>query len=427
MEFHTVGMRLPQSSIQPLFLRAVSITVFLTCIAALPSHARQVTDQLVSSPPLLRYGSVNVGQTESQALVLTNTGQTAVLISSISVGDSEFTVSGINPPMTLDAGQSVTGSVTFSPSSNGWTHGDITITSNAENSSLLVPIEGAGAVSAALVANPSSLAFGQVPVGSSTADSVVVTNSRSSSVTVNSLQILGTGFSVSGPAMPMTLSSEQSITLKISFAPQGAGAAAGSIFLSGPDLGIPVTGNGTAIGQLTVSPGSLNFGSVNVGSSTTQPSSFTATGGSVTISSASSSNSQFTISGVSLPVTVNSGQSVSFDVIFAPTASGADSAMLSFASNASNQGSESLSGTGVLTQYSVNLSWNASTSSVSGYNVYRGTAPGTYSKINSALDANTSYSDSTVASGVTYYYAATSVNSSGQESGYSSPVQVSVP
>jgi fibronectin type 3 domain-containing protein len=72
-------------------------------------------------------------------------------------------------------------------------------------------------------------------------------------------------------------------------------------------------------------------------------------------------------------------------------------------------------------QYSVNLSWNASTG-VAGYNVYRSTTSnGTYSKINSAMDANTAYIDSSVVSGQTYYYEATAVNSSGQESSRSAP------
>jgi fibronectin type 3 domain-containing protein len=50
-----------------------------------------------------------------------------------------------------------------------------------------------------------------------------------------------------------------------------------------------------------------------------------------------------------------------------------------------------------------------------------------YTKINSALDANNTYTDSTVTPGTTYYYAATSVNSSGEESSYSSPITVQVP
>ena len=79
-------------------------------------------------------------------------------------------------------------------------------------------------------------------------------------------------------------------------------------------------------------------------------------------------------------------------------------------------------------QFKVDLSWNASTG-VAGYNVYRSMSPtGTYTKINPALDANTAYTDASVASGQTYYYEATAVNSAGQESARSSPpVSASIP
>jgi fibronectin type 3 domain-containing protein len=59
--------------------------------------------------------------------------------------------------------------------------------------------------------------------------------------------------------------------------------------------------------------------------------------------------------------------------------------------------------------------------------VYRGAAAGNYSRINTTLDPITSYTDGTVVSGATYYYAATAVNSKGEESGYSSPLKVVVP
>jgi fibronectin type 3 domain-containing protein len=99
-----------------------------------------------------------------------------------------------------------------------------------------------------------------------------------------------------------------------------------------------------------------------------------------------------------------------------------------FASNASNsQSGESVTGSGTAVQHSVDLSWVDSASSVAGYNVYRGTTVGAYSKINSGLDPATVYTDNTIASGSTYYYAATAVNSSGQESGYSTPIKVAVP
>jgi fibronectin type 3 domain-containing protein len=89
---------------------------------------------------------------------------------------------------------------------------------------------------------------------------------------------------------------------------------------------------------------------------------------------------------------------------------------------------EPLTWIGTALQHSVNLFWNAS-AGVAGYNVYRSTSStGTYIRINSTLDANTAYTDTSVVSGQTYYYEATAVNSSGQESARSTPpVQASIP
>jgi fibronectin type 3 domain-containing protein len=60
--------------------------------------------------------------------------------------------------------------------------------------------------------------------------------------------------------------------------------------------------------------------------------------------------------------------------------------------------------------------------------VYRATSPtGSYSRINSVLDPSMNYSDSTVQSGQTYYYATTAVDSTGAESAYSNKVQAAIP
>jgi len=78
--------------------------------------------------------------------------------------------------------------------------------------------------------------------------------------------------------------------------------------------------------------------------------------------------------------------------------------------------------------HSVNLSWSADSSPVSGYNVYRGAqAAGPFTKLNPSVNTATVYTDTTVVSGQTYYYAATSVDSNGIESGYSNIAQASIP
>jgi len=79
-------------------------------------------------------------------------------------------------------------------------------------------------------------------------------------------------------------------------------------------------------------------------------------------------------------------------------------------------------------QQVVDLTWNASTSQVAGYNVYRSeVSGGPFTKINSSLDVNTNYTDSSVQPGYTYYYVTTAVNLEGQESVYSNQAQATIP
>jgi fibronectin type 3 domain-containing protein len=78
--------------------------------------------------------------------------------------------------------------------------------------------------------------------------------------------------------------------------------------------------------------------------------------------------------------------------------------------------------------HSVALTWNASTSTVSGYNVYRSTVSGTgYAKINSSLVTVLSFMDSNVLNSTSYYYVTTAVDSSGNESAFSNEAQAIIP
>jgi len=59
-----------------------------------------------------------------------------------------------------------------------------------------------------------------------------------------------------------------------------------------------------------------------------------------------------------------------------------------------------------------------------GYNVYRGPDKVNWQKINPSPIASTVYSESTVANGSRYYYAATAVDINGNESGKSAAVRL---
>jgi hypothetical protein len=76
----------------------------------------------------------------------------------------------------------------------------------------------------------------------------------------------------------------------------------------------------------------------------------------------------------------------------------------------------------------VNLSWSPPGSrNITGYNMYRSSDGTTWKRVNVSLIASTTYSDSTVSNGNTYYYAATAVNVQGAESGMSAAVTALIP
>lgn len=419
-------MRLPQSGFQSAFSRVV---IFTTFFALLQLSALAGAQQLTATPSSLRFGKVVTGQTETLDIRLTNNGSSSVKVTSVANAPA-FTMSQPALPLTLAAGKSAQVEITYAPTSIGDTIEAIVFTSNASNNPLDVQVHGVGVTQWSLVANPPSLVFGNVQTGGSSTLPVVLTNTGASAITISKDEVKGgPGFSFSQLNLPLSLSPGESFTFGATFTPQSAGPASGTLWVTNPTnpiVRIPVTGVGTAAGQLTIAPANMTFGNVVDGTSASQTGTLTASGASVTISSASSSNSEFNLSGMSFPVTLAAGQSASFAVAFSPQSSGAASANLSFSGNASSAATATLAGTGIL-PYSVSLSWDSSSSPVAGYNVYRGgKTGGPYTKV-STLDPNTSYTDNTVTAGTTYYYVTTAVNSTGEESTYSNQVKAVIP
>jgi len=186
-----------------------------------------------------------------------------------------------------------------------------------------------------------------------------------------------------------------------------------------------------ATSVLNANQTSLNFSNVNIGNNSVLPVVFTNGGNSsITISNVTISGAGYSATGIQSGQIVGPGQSATLNVMFAPAGTGLTPGSATVTSTASNSTvAVALSGTGVQTvSHSVTLTWTASTSTVSGYNVYRSTVSGgPYTKLNSTLVAATTYTDTTVQSGQTYFYVATAVDSSAVESADSTEVSATVP
>ncbi|HET6208486.1 MAG TPA: choice-of-anchor D domain-containing protein, partial [Terracidiphilus sp.] len=120
---------------------------------------------------------------------------------------------------------------------------------------------------------------------------------------------------------------------------------------SGNTSSVALSGTGTAAltPQLTLSAGSLAFGSLTVNTTATKTLTMTSSGTSaLVVHSVMVAGTGFAISGASFPATLNPGQSLTLQVRFDPTATGAASGTITVSSNSSSGGTSTvtLSGTG---------------------------------------------------------------------------------
>ncbi len=191
-----------------------------------------------------------------------------------------------------------------------------------------------------------------------------------------------------------------------------------------------------SVPTLTIEPTSLTFGNVTTYTASTLPVTLASTGTApVRVSSGTLTGTGFTMSGVTFPVTLNPGLAVKVEVRFEPIVTRAAVGQLTIQSNSSTNARAliSLSGTGENVQHEVALSWRAPPSSstfavVVGYNIYRLTAnSNTYQRLNSSVDTQDTYVDSTVQAGVAYAYIVESVASSGVESAPSNEAVATIP
>ena len=385
---------------------------------------------------------VGVGQTTISASQAGISGSQPLSITATISGS--LTASGSAATVALSGGASATTSADGSGnySFGGLANGTYTVTPTKSGVSFNPPsqtitINGSSSTGVnfaiaqgQLTPSATSIAFGSIAVGSTGSQSLTIQNTGTASATISQINVSGSAFGMTGVTLPITLSVGQSVTYTAQFTPNSGSSASGSISVVSNAVNTPLTIGltGTGVAQLTISPSSLSFGSLLAGTFTSLPATLGAQGGNVTVSSATVTGASYSLSGIPFPLTIPAGQTASISVTFAPKAAGSLPGSIAFVSNSpTSPTSISLSGTGTAPQHNVSLTWVASTSTVSGYHVYRGTqSGGPYTLINSGLVSGTTYTDSTVQSGTTYFYVVTAVDSSGNESAFSNEVQAVV-
>jgi len=308
------------------------------------------------SPGRVDYGTVQVGSSLSKTVAVKNVTGHAMTVSA-SASSAAFHINGVTLPLSLAPGGSANVNVTYSPATAVTTAASLTFSATGSlRTSARVSLVGTGisGATASLSVTPGSVNFGSVQVGATATVPATLTNSGNSPSTISRASVTGTGFSLNGLALPMTLQAGQAVTFSLLFVPPTATSDSGNVALANdspqPTLSINLTGTGVSAGGLAVSPTSVNFGSVQVGSQAASNVTISNSGGqTVNVLQGSTTGTGFKTTGLTLPMALAAGQKFTFSVDFGPTASGSASGSLSLTSDGSNPTlAIPLSGTGTV-------------------------------------------------------------------------------
>ena len=116
----------------------------------------------------------------------------------------------------------------------------VTLTANAGDVALSFALQ-LSANSPALGADATSIAFGNVDLNTPATQSITLSSTGGVPVTVSAATVVGAGFTLSGATLPLTLSSNQTVTLNVQFDPTTAGPATGTLTIVSTSLANPIT------------------------------------------------------------------------------------------------------------------------------------------------------------------------------------------
>jgi hypothetical protein len=330
-------------------------------IAALPNSARLTMSQ--SRVDIAN--NIAIGQTSApQTVTLTNSGAVDLQFQAGSPSVSTyygFKIAATTCGTTLPAASSCTASITFTPTQNGWVSDTYSVKIVGYASTVTqTSLRATGGTPLSLSISPPitngqyypTVNFGTVAVGqTSSAQTVTLTNTGLVNLEFQTgyPQIFYGPFSIAATTCGSTLLAGASCTLSITFSPANnqltysASSTTQSAFLyinfkNYADYKyVYLTGNATGATWVltpTVSPSSLNFGTVSIGQ-TSAPQTMTLTNtnqtaiqfasGNPRIGFGSNSPSRFSITANTCGVSLAAGASCTVAIVFTPTLMGSDS------------------------------------------------------------------------------------------------------
>jgi len=301
----------------------------------------------------------------ARSVTVSNTGQAALTFSSIAVGGATpgiFTLGGTCATTTpVAAGGSCTVTVSANATGSGAFSGTLQLASNASNGAVSIALSGTvAAPTPAVTATPSAVAFGTQTIGAPAAtQTVTLANTGNVALTLNGIAVSGAvTVTIASQTCGATLAVGGNCTVTLAFAPTTAGAVAATLAVTSNAAPLQVSVSGTGTTAPTAKPalseaGPVAFADTQVGKSAATHTITLSNGGTAAMKIASlvldgAQAADFELKGsCAVDATIAASASCTIDVGFKPTAAGQRSATLVLMTDAGNQFTVALGGTGV--------------------------------------------------------------------------------
>lgn len=265
------------ASFAPVVTGSLSGTITINDTATGAPHLVSMTgtSQLpVSLSSNLSFSATNVGTSSTPQTMTVTNNQSQTLNFTWSVGGDYSAVgNGTNPCNgTLAAKAKCTFAITFTPTTNGQIKGDLTISFSGAGSPAFGAFTGTGqnGPTSPFSFTPATANFANVALNTTSSKTITIKNMTAASVTINSVTAGGPFTVTPSGTIPCggALATGTSCTVTASFNPITTGSQIGGISVnSTASVATQVqNASGTGVLAVTMSPTSINFGTVAVGS-----------------------------------------------------------------------------------------------------------------------------------------------------------------
>ena len=314
----------------------------------------------VTTSSNLSFAATNVGSTApAQNMTITNNQSTTLNFTFAASGDYSAVGTGSTPCNgSLNSKAKCTVAVSFTPTTNGLIKGALTITPNGSSTPIAsggMTGTGQNGPTSPLTFSPASQSFGNVVLNTSSSKTTTIKNVSAAAVNISSVTGSGYFTAKASGSTPCggNLNAGASCTVTVTYTPPSVGSSIGGVTVV--DNGSITTQvqnqSGSGILAVTMSPTSISFGTVSVGSTSTVKV-VTVTNNTPTavpINSVTASGDFVSTTGGTLPCgsSIPANSICTLGVQFSPTVTGSISGVftLSYAAGSSPQ-NVTLSGTG---------------------------------------------------------------------------------